>query len=87
MKDIIIDWFTSWQSQLLLLLATVAFLAYYIWVEWRPAAMVKFFNGIVKALRNALKSNKTLMCWLYGEKTEATSMPVKIHKHWRSGRW
>ena len=87
MKDIIIDWFTSWQSQLLLLLATVAFLAYYIWVEWRPAAMVKLFNNIEKSLRNALKSNKDLMRWLYGEKEQETSMPVKIHKHWRSGRW
>ena len=89
MKDIIIDWFASWPSQLFLFLATVAFFTYYVWVEWRPTAMERFFRRILKLVANALKSNKAFMHWLYGEKAKAeeASMPVKIRKHWRTDRW
>lgn len=56
---------TSWGAIAFGGFAAVAYMIYYIYVEYRPACMVRFFKNLKSGIRKALKKNKAFMNWLY----------------------
>lgn len=84
---------TSWFFVIFGGLASVAFIIYYIWVEYRPAIMAAFINLILELIRNALRNNKAFMRWLYSDSrsiseeisSEYSERTARIHNSWREG--
>ncbi len=89
----IIEILKSWQSIIILMLLTVAFLIYIIWYLYRPKCLSKavekikrIVSTVLSIIRKRLRNNKKFMKWLYSEKhTNRTDagIPIKVHNDWR----
>ena len=70
---------TSWGAIAFGGFAAVAYMIYYVYIEYRPACMVRFFSRIKTSIRNSLKKNKTFMNWLYeGNITPDIAVECKV---------
>ncbi len=70
---------TSWGAIAFGGFAAAAYIACYIYVEYRPACMVNFFKRIKSAIRNAMTKNKKFMNWLYdGNITPDIAVECKV---------
>lgn len=85
--NFIVNYLTSWFSIILSGLGAVFFFLCFIYVKFRPAIMVKFVHRVLRFIRNALKSNKAFMRWLYGPECndEVATHEVKLINDWRKG--
>lgn len=82
---------TSWFFVVFGGLASVAFITYYIWVEYRPTIMEAFFNKFLELIREMLRNNKAFMRWLYSDSrnisdeisSDYSERTARIHTSWR----
>lgn len=84
---------TSWFFIIFGGLASVAFIIYYIWVEYRPEIMEAFINKLLELIREMLRNNKAFMSWLYSDSrniseeisSDYSERTARIHSSWREG--